>query len=278
MRYQYTSSGFKNSISNNSYFIPDGVKFLLIVNFLLYVMIELSGMKNIFFISFGLVPQMVLGEYKIWQLFTYQFIHGSFLHIFFNMLILWMFGKDLEQQWGKKEFLFFYFTCGIGSGIITILFGFNSFVPVVGASGAIYGVLVAFGFTYPNRLVYLYGLLPIKVKYMILGLGLVSLFASIYANNSNVSHITHLSGMVIGLLLIYYNIKFRKIKFWYFKQKIYSTKTHSDNIKNRKKLMREEVDKILDKLKEEGWDNLSNEEINYLNKATKEMHNDHTLN
>tara|TARA_Y100001970_G_C14208647_1_gene845571 strand:+ start:1527 stop:2363 length:837 start_codon:yes stop_codon:yes gene_type:complete len=278
MRYQYTSSGFKNSISNNSYHIPQGVKLLLIVNSILFAMIELSGMKNIFFISFGLVPQLVWEEYKIWQLFTYQFIHGSFLHVFFNMLILWMFGQDLEKEWGKKEFLFFYFICGIGSGIITIIFGLNSFVPVVGASGAIYGVLVAFGCVYPNRVVYLYGLLPIKVKYMILGLGLVSFFASIYSNNSNISHITHLSGMVIGLLLIYYNITFSKIKFWYFKRKNISTKTHPNYIKNHKKLMRKKVDKILDKLKEGGWDNLSNEEINYLNKATKEMYNDNTPN
>ena len=89
-----------------------------------------------------------------------------------------MFGKDLESQWGKMEFLLFYFVCGIGAGLITVLFSVNSIVPIVGASGAIYGLLLAYGFTYPNQMVYLYGLVPIKVKYMVLGLGAIAFFAT----------------------------------------------------------------------------------------------------
>ena len=167
---------------------------------------ELSGQKSILFQLFGLVPRSVLQEYRLWQTFTYLFLHGGWIHLLFNMFVLWMFGKDLEMDWGKNKFLVFYFVCGMGAGFITVLFGINSIIPIVGASGAIYGLLVAYGFTYPNRLVYLYGLFPLKVKYMVLGLGVIAFFASMSASQSNVSHITHLSGMIIGFLFICYNL------------------------------------------------------------------------
>ena len=191
MRYQYTSPGFKQSFNRPTFTIPDGVKLLVIINIVVFILAEVSGQKSILFSSFGLVPSQVWSNFKIWQLFTYLFIHSGFIHIFFNMFVLWMFGKDLELQWGKNDFLFFYFTCGFGAGFITVLFGINSIVPIVGASGAIYGLLVAYGFTYPNRMVYLYGLFPLKVKYMVLGLGVIAFFASLSIDQSNVSHITH---------------------------------------------------------------------------------------
>ena len=163
MRYQYTSSGFRQSFNRTMITIHCGVKFLLIVNVVVFILIELSGQKSLLFRTFGLVPSLVWSKFKIWQLFTYLFIHGGIFHIFFNMFVLWMFGKDLESQWGKMEFLLFYFVCGIGAGLITVLFSVNSTVPIVGASGAIYGLLLAYGFTYPNHMVYLYGLFPLKV-------------------------------------------------------------------------------------------------------------------
>ena len=181
MRYQYTSSGFRQSFNRPTITIPSGVKFLLIVNVVVFILIELSGQKSLLFRTFGLVPSLVWSKFKIWQLFTYLFIHGGIFHIFFNMFVLWMFGKDLESQWGKMEFLLFYFVCGIGAGLITVLFSVNSIVPIVGASGAIYGLLLAYGFTYPNQMVYMYGLFPLKVKYMVLGLGAIAFFASLSA-------------------------------------------------------------------------------------------------
>ena len=178
------------------------MKFLVIVNIIVFILAELSGQKNILFTSFGLVPSEVWTNYKVLQLFTYLFIHGGFIHIFFNMFVLWMFGKDLEMHRRKIQFLFFYFTCGIGAGLITVLFGIYSIVPIVGASGAVYGLLVAYGFTYPNRILLLYGLFPVKAKYLVLGFGGIAFVASISANQSNISHITHLSGMIIGFIII----------------------------------------------------------------------------
>jgi len=274
MRYQYTSSGFKQSFNRPTITIPSGVKFLLIVNVVVFILLELSGQKSLLFRTFGLVPSLVWSKFKIWQLFTYLFIHGGIFHIIFNMFVLWMFGKDLESQWGKMEFLLFYFVCGIGAGLITVLFSVNSIVPIVGASGAIYGLLLAYGFTYPNQMVYLYGLVPIKVKYMVLGLGAIAFFASLSAGQSNVSHITHLSGMIIGLIFIYFNINWKVIKLWYIRMRLKGLSQQPAKQDNEEAQMKKQVDKILDKLNDSGWDSLTEQEENYLTQASKRLFGD----
>ena len=250
------------------------MKFLLIVNIVVFVLVELSGQQSLLFRTFGLVPSLVWSKFKIWQLFTYLFIHGGIFHIFFNLFVLWMFGKDLESQWGKMEFLLFYFICGIGAGLITVLFSVNSIVPIVGASGAIYGLLLAYGFTYPNQMVYLYGLVPIKVKYMVLGLGAIAFFASLSASQSNVSHITHLSGMIIGLIFIYFNINWKVIKLWYIRMRLKGLSQQPAKQDNEEAQMKKQVDKILDKLNDSGWDSLTEQEENYLTQASKRLFGD----
>ena len=278
MRYQYTSPGFRKGFSRPTFTIPNGVKLLVIINIVVFVLTALSGQRSILFSSFGLVPSNVWSNFKVWQLFTYLFVHGGFLHIFFNMFVLWMFGKDLEMQWGKYEFLLFYFTCGIGAGLMTVLFSVNSIVPIVGASGAIYGLLVAYGFTYPNRMVYLYGLFPLKVKYMVLGLGVIAFFASLSANQSNVSHITHLSGMMIGVLYIYFILNWKNIKMEYYRLRLKNLKQKTSAQNDEEVLMKKKVDEILDKLNASGWDSLTEQEEKYLTQASKELFGDHPPN
>ena len=274
MRYQYTSPGFRKGFSRPTFTIPSGVKLLVIINIVVFVLTALSGQRSILFSSFGLVPSNVWSNFKVWQLFTYLFVHGGFLHIFFNMFVLWMFGKDLEMQWGKNEFLLFYFTCGIGAGLMTVLFSVNSIVPIVGASGAIYGLLVAYGFTYPNRMVYLYGLFPLKVKYMVLGLGVIAFFASLSANQSNVSHITHLSGMIIGVLYIYFIFNWKNIKMEYYRLRLKNLKQKTSAQNDEEVLMKKKVDEILDKLNASGWDSLTEQEEKYLTRASKQLFGD----
>ena len=278
MRYQYTSPGFRRGFSRPTFTIPSGVKLLVIINIIVFILTELSGQRNMLFSSFGLVPNQVWTNFKVWQLFTYLFVHSGFLHIFFNMFVLWMFGKDLEIQWGKNEFLLFYFTCGIGAGLMTVLFSINSIVPIVGASGAIYGLLVAYGFTYPNRMVYLYGLFPLKVKYMVLGLGVIAFFASLSANQSNVSHITHLSGMIIGVLYIYFILNWKNIKMEYYRLRLKNLKQKTSAQNDEEVLMKKKVDEILDKLNASGWDSLTEQEEKYLTQASKELFGDHPPN
>ena len=278
MRYQYTSRGFRQNTNRNPLLLPNGVKLLLIINISVFVLMELSGQENILFQIFGLVPWAVFHEYKFWQTFTYLFVHGGFFHILFNMFVLWMFGKDLEVDWGKIEFLIFYFVCGIGSGLITVLANINSPVVIVGASGAVYGVLVAYGFTYPNRTVYLYGVLPLKVKYMVLGFGIIAFFASLSAAQSKVSHITHLSGMIIGIIYILYNFKRKNIHLWFIKMKLGSIQDEQNHKEDEQSQIKIQVDKILDKLNDQGWESLTVQEEEFLTTASKSLFDDRSPN
>jgi membrane associated rhomboid family serine protease len=277
MRYQYTSRGFNKSYKSNL-FIPKGVKILIIINICVFILSQISGLRSIFFSSFGIVPFQVWNNMKLWQLFTYLFIHGGLLHIFFNMFVLWMFGKDLEHEWGTYEFLFFYFICGVGSGLITVLFSANSIIPIVGASGAIYGLLVAYGYMYPDRLVYLYGLFPIRVKYMVLALGIMATFAFIFSKQSNVSHITHVAGMIIGISVLLFNVNIKNIKLEYYKLKLKKLQNKRDVKNNKVIYAKQEVDKILDKLNNSGWESLTDSEEKYLTKMSKEIFKNNTPN
>lgn len=205
MRQTSSSSGYLTADS-----VPSGVKWLLIVNtalFLLYFLARLAGYDALFY-PFGLIPSDVLGSFKIWQLFTYLFLHnpGDFWHILFNMLSLWMFGAELERTWGRRVFLRYYFLCGIGAGICVVLgnamFG-NTAVRTIGASGAIYGLLLAWGVLWPDRIVLFSFLFPIKVKYMVMIMGGIAFLSAIASSGGGtVSHIAHLGGMVFGYLYL----------------------------------------------------------------------------
>ena len=278
MRYQHSSLGYRKNSSGNPLLLPNGVKLLIVINIIVFILIELSGQTNILFQIFGLVPQAVLQEYKLWQTFTYLFLHGGLVHIFFNMFVLWMFGKDLEMDWSKNEFLIFYFVCGIGSGLITVLANINSTIAVVGASGAIYGVLVAYGFTYPERIVYLYGIFPLKVKFMVMGLGVIAFFASLSVSQSMVSHITHLSGMIIGFIYILFYFRWKNIRLWYIKMRLKSIPDNEYNQEDEEAHINMEVDKILDKLNDQGWESLTPLEEEFLTRASKRLFDDRTPN
>ena len=168
---------------------------------------------------FGLVPILVWKRYFLWQLFTYIFLHGGFSHILFNLLALWMFGGELENYWGAKKFLFYFFFCGIGAGICTVVLSPYQFVPVIGASGAIYGILLAFGWLFPNRLIYIYFLFPIPAKYFVIIFGLIELFSSMEGTGGGIAHITHLGGLLFGFLYMAYPTIRQKIRRQYYKRK-----------------------------------------------------------
>ena len=274
MRYQYTSTGYKQGYRRPSISMPSGVKCLLITNIVIFILMALSGEKSFLFRSFGLVPILVWQKFKFWQLFTYLFIHGDWLHILLNMFMLWVCGQDLETQWGRNSFFLFYFVCGIGSGFITVLFDINSITPIVGASGAIYGLLVAYGFTYPNRILLLYGLFPIRAKYVVLGFGIIAFLASLSANLSNISHVTHLSGMIIGFIFICFSPYWNGIKIWYLRLRLKNTKQKITNINGETEQMKQRVDEILDKLNDSGWESLTDQEEKYLTQASEKLFGD----
>ena len=147
---------------------------------------------------FGLTPYLVLTKLFLWQPGTYLFLHGGFGHLFWNMFALWMFGCELERYWGSKEFLKFFLITGIGAGLLSIVVQPLSDIPTIGASGAIYGILMAFGIMFPERLVYLYFLFPVKVKYFVAVLGALTFFSAISSPGNKIAHMAHLGGMVVG--------------------------------------------------------------------------------
>ncbi len=248
------------------------IKNIIIANIVVFIFMFLFQSERFFLYYFGLVPKFVWSRGFIWQLFTYMFIHGGFGHIFWNMLILWMFGTEIESHWGKKEFYKYYFLTGVGSGIITLLFSLNSSIPVVGASGAIYGILVAFALLFPERRIYLYFLIPIKAKYFVLIMGIITFFSSFSLGVSQISHLTHLGGLVIGYLYLRRKRIFADINFRIPKIKIPNPfkaiirkvdkppKPPSHTGYDTDKTMREEIDRLLDKISREGYKNLTEQE------------------
>ena len=183
--------------------LPPGVKMLILSNSAVFLLMLFGPLEQTLTRWFGLIPADVVSRFYVWQLVTYLFLHGGFFHILFNMLALWFFGKDLEDIWGTRRFLQFYFFCGVGAGIFVVLgnylFG-NPLVPTIGASGAIYGILLVCAVMWPDRIIIFY-IFPIKLKYFVMILGAIAFF-SVRDLNSGVSDIAHLSGMLFGYVFL----------------------------------------------------------------------------
>jgi membrane associated rhomboid family serine protease len=180
------------------------VKTLIIacgVAFVLQIFDRLSGGPPVFS-KFALVPQAVTQNYYLWQLVTYIFLHGGFFHILFNMFGLYMFGSELEVTWGTRQFTKFFFLCGVGAAILTVVVSPHSQVAIIGASGAIFGLLVAYGVLFPDRLIYLYMIIPIKAKWFVMIYGAINLLSALSVANSGVAYVTHVGGMLTGLIYL----------------------------------------------------------------------------
>ncbi|MCG6914958.1 rhomboid family intramembrane serine protease [bacterium BMS3Abin03] len=292
-------------------FFPPVLKNLLIINgivFLFQIFFEnimIGGVPGSYILNkwFALNPLGVGANFQIWQLITYQFMHGGFGHIFFNMFALWMFGMEIENLWGSKKFLFYYLLCGVAAGISQL------FLPpllgaapglTIGASGAIYGVLIAFGLLFPDRYIYLYFLLPIKAKYLI-GFLIALEFLLVNSAGSNIAHLAHLGGALAGFLFIMFDSSIdAPIKRSFGRRSSHSSgtgftnpfsgigekiKKRYGNIENAKyydiddkkenkdedKITQAEIDKILDKISESGYQNLTEREKKILFEASKKM-------
>ena len=216
--------------------MPTVTKNLLIINILFFLGTFVAK-------TYGVDLNFLLGlhyfqsdHFNISQIFTYMFMHGGFSHLFFNMFALWMFGRILETVWGPRKFLIYYLVCGIGAGLVQEIvqfievqgylseayaqaqtYGmtltkdilqqlFNRMPSTVGASGAVYGILLAFGMSFPNEKLFIIPFpFPIKAKFFVIGYAVIELFAAVGNNpNDNVAHFAHLGGMIFGLILILY--------------------------------------------------------------------------
>ena len=215
MSEQYSPTGFR--------VLPPVVKHLLIINVLLFLATFTLNRFNVDLSDYLGLHFFLAKDFMPYQLLTYMFMHANFEHIFFNMFALWMFGNTLENIWGSKRFLLFYIVCGLGAGICQEVVQFIDFGMrtdwkglavlndgmrevlntwnTVGASGAVYGLLLAFGMLFPNSRIYLYFLFPIKAKWFIIGYAVIELFSGFFSSG-NVAHFAHLGGMLFGLILI----------------------------------------------------------------------------
>ena len=267
MRYQFQSESSNLAFKSRNF--TDAIKILISINALLFLLRYIAQSQFDLAQIFGLSSNSVWP--MIWQPFTYMFIHGDFFHVFMNMFVLWMFGSEMEAIWGKKEFLKFYFITGIGSGLIWLVFNFSGNAVLIGASGAIYGILLAYGLMFPNRKVLIYFLFPVKVKYFVIFLGLMAFVSSLSYSGSNISHLTHLSGMMIGF--VYMKSKWTIKRFSLLLNSYLASIKYKKSIKKEKQLanIQANVDKLLDKVSEVGFDSLSEDEKDKLFTYSKHL-------
>ena len=254
-------------------------------------------------------------DFHFYQFFTYMFLHGGFTHILFNMFALWMFGSVIERVWGPKKFLFYYIVCGVGAGIVQEMAQYGSYLyqgladyqyvsmggahismdsyinlwTTIGASGAVYGILLAFGMIFPNERMFIIPFpFPIKAKWLIVGYIAIELFSAMSGPGDGVAHMAHLGGMLFGYLLIRYwrnhpdssqrfgrsygqeffdNLR-RKYEDRQHNQRMHAEQTRWEERRRetdeeynvRQKQNQEEIDAILDKIRKSGYDSLTKEE------------------
>ena len=233
MRRSYPRYG--SSISFGPGPLSPALKGLIGANVLLFVLQLVSSWVTE---TFGLQPLAVMERFELWRLVTYMFLHSpaSIFHILFNMLALWMFGTELEHIWGTRYFLKFYFVTGIGAAVLTLLFsllpfplarslqGFN----IIGASGAIYGLLLAYGLYFPDRTILLI-VFPIAAKYFVMIMGVIALYSSL-AVNDGIASATHLGGLLVGYLYLKSGRMrpLEEAKYWWLRWKMNRTRKKFD--------------------------------------------------
>ncbi len=195
-------------------FLTPAIKQLLVINISIFVaqtfvlLLRPEIVQSLIWGWFGLIPSAVIPGLRLWQPFTYLFLHGGFWHLFWNMITLWMFGQDLERQWGTRRFYRYYFMTGAGAGLINILVkiamgGRGVDQATIGASGAIYGLVMAMALLFPDRQV-MWILPPIVMPMRVFAfiMAAIAFFGTLGQSGDNVSHITHLSGMLVGYLYL----------------------------------------------------------------------------
>jgi membrane associated rhomboid family serine protease len=295
--------------------IPTMTKNLLIVNVLAFAATWVLELRGIDLTQLLGLHFFLASDFHFYQFFTYMFLHGGFTHIFFNMFALWMFGSVIERVWGPKKFIFYYICCGIGAGITQELVQYvnysieglsayqyvnaggvqmttNAYINLwttIGASGAVYAILLAFGMIFPNERLFIIPFpFPIKAKWLVAGYIVIELVSAMSGPGDGVAHMAHLGGMLFGFLLIRYWQKhpdssqrfgrsrgqefFENMKRRYDQrqQAQHTNRMHAEETQRqretdeeynaRKRKNQEEVDAILDKIRKSGYDSLTKEE------------------
>jgi membrane associated rhomboid family serine protease len=261
-----------------------GVKFLMIVNGVIFLVQEIMHIvfqdQKILEYFLGISHDGFINNLMFWQPFTYMFLHGGWMHIFFNLLGLWMFAGELELVWGRNKFIKYYILSGVGAGFFIAIMNYVAFIKygssavTIGASGAIYAVLLAYAILWPDREVLLYFLFPIKIKYLLIAFGLVEFFGTLSTTagaGGNISHIGHLGGIISGFILI----KFLRSSPGKSASSFFSNFMKKRRLEQKKKVIdsrieaKKIIDELLAKIARSGMNSLTPEEKKKLEWARK---------
>ena len=244
--------------------IPSGTKWILIACVSVFVLQSTPAVGGVIYAWGLLVPSLAFGHGQVWRAVTYLFMHGGWGHLFFNLISLWMVSGELERLWGTRRFLIFYFVCGIGSAAFSALM-WNQ--PVVGASGALFGLFVAYGLLFPDRTVLLFFIVPVPARVAVFALFLVTFLLDV---NHSVAHVTHLGGIVVGFA--YLRIQ-PWIEGWLGRRSELRTeksrRTRAEQYLARERYFTDVVDPILKKISETGMESLTRKEKSLLAAAAK---------
>ncbi|MBL7092037.1 MAG: rhomboid family intramembrane serine protease [Candidatus Omnitrophica bacterium] len=245
------------------------VKKLIIVNVVLFILIHLTP-KFGWLTLFGLVPGSVFGRFHLWQLATYMFLHLGLWHLALNMLMLWFFAPAIESNWGRRQFLFYYFFCGIGAGLCSWVTAFRSSIPVIGASGAVFGILVAYAMMFPETVILLFFIFPMKIRHAVLVLAGINLLGALSQPNAGIAYFAHLGGGLFGYLYLKSEWLRRQASYWSaFSLTGWRRKRKTAKEESRREDLERQVDRILDKVSRHGMDSLSGKERKALELKSK---------
>lgn len=272
MAYSTSSFGFR-------YMLTPMVKNLMIANAVVFFLTLLVG-QALIFDWFAFQPKQIF--FRPWGVFTYMFLHGDWWHLFFNMLVLFFFGPPLESRWGGDEFLKFYFCCGLGGVALSYVF---LPVVVVGASAAMYGLMLGFAMNWPNVPIYIWGIFPVKAKYLVSLIVVIAALSAFGGSNDRVAHFAHLGGLVAGFIYLRADWRLNRYLNW-FKNKtpqrgrvaiIHADRRGayaSDHVESKRHVedpvLFDKVDEVLDKISAEGMSSLTSEELKLLDQVSKQ--------
>jgi membrane associated rhomboid family serine protease len=246
-------------------FLGTGVGRLIVATVAVFFLQNLVPAINLWL---ALTPRLAVEHLYAWQVVTYMFLHGGFWHLFFNLLVLYFIGNMIESVWGARRLIRYYLACGIGGGLLHMLFQYDA--SVVGASGAIFGLYLAAAMLFPDSYVYLYFLVPVKVKYFVIGLAVLQLANGI-AGPSGVAYFAHMGGMLAGLLFFRRDIA-RRLGFAAGprrKWKSYLAERRRSDDEGRV----DNIDSILDKISAKGYENLTPTEKRILDNYSRQRRN-----
>lgn len=255
------------------YHLTPWVRRLIIANTAIFVLTLIAPITEAYL---AFQPARVIT--RPWTVFTYMFVHGGFVHVFLNMLALFFFGPPLEERWGSREFIKFYLICGLGGAALSFVFAFNS--PVVGASGAVYGVMLAFAMVWPDVPIYLFAIFPVKAKWLIAVLVGISILSALPGGRSDgIAHFAHLGGFAAAFLYMKFDAKlggpFRNLRRLVGRPRLRVVpggKPPRPEPRPRRRAderMYDEIDRVLDKISTHGMASLTPEERKLLDDVSR---------